>query len=94
MGEGLRRKVAFVLLAAGLLAGCTAVRPMGSEGDPGFWLGLWHGIIAPITFVISLLSDSVRMYAFPNVGRWYDFGFLFGISVWGGGGGAAASRRR
>jgi len=66
---------------------------MGASGDPGFWLGLWHGLIAPITFVISLFTDHVRMYAFPNLGRWYDFGFLLGISAWGGGGGAAASRR-
>jgi hypothetical protein len=27
------------------------------------------------------------MYAFPNTGSWYDFGFLIGLSVvWGGGG--------
>jgi len=31
----------------------------------------------------------VRIY----VGRWYDFGFLIGLSLWGGGG-AAARRRR
>ena len=49
---------------------------MGAEGDPGFWHGVLHGVIAPISFVVSLFSDSVRMYAFPNVGRWYDFGFL------------------
>jgi len=30
----------------------------------------------------------VRIY----VGRWYDFGFLIGLSVWRGG--AAARRRR
>ncbi|MEI9903550.1 MAG: hypothetical protein WDN06_05880 [Asticcacaulis sp.] len=28
------------------------------------------------------------MYQFPNIGRWYDFGFLLGLSAWGGGGGA------
>lgn len=38
----------------------------------------------------SLFNDEVRMYAFPNDGRWYDFGFLLGISCWGGG--VAASR--
>jgi len=71
-----------------ILAGC-ATRPMGQAGDPGFWHGFVHGLIAPISFVVSLFSDSVRMYAFPNVGRWYDFGFLLGVGVWGGG---AASR--
>ena len=86
------RKMAALALVLILVAGCTAVRPMGSAGDPGFWLGLWHGLIAPVTFVISLFNDHVRMYAFPNVGRWYDFGFLLGLSCWGGGGGAAARR--
>jgi hypothetical protein len=79
-----------VLLVAMLaLSGC-ATRPMGHAGDPGFWHGLLHGLIAPISFVVSLFTDRVRMYAFPNIGRWYDFGFLLGISVWGGG---AAARR-
>jgi hypothetical protein len=58
---------------------------MGQAGDPGFWLGLLHGLIAPFAFLVSLFSDHVRMYAFPNVGRWYDFGFLLGMGAWGGG---------
>lgn len=72
-----------------LISGC-ATRPMGVEGDPGFWMGLLHGFIAPFSFAVSLLSDDVRMYAFPNIGRWYDFGFLLGAGIWGGG---AASAR-
>ena len=87
-----RRSVALALVLL-VVAGCAATRPMGASGDPGFWLGLWHGLIAPFTLLFSLFSDHVRMYAYPNVGRWYDFGFLLGISAWGGGGGAAASRR-
>lgn len=79
----------FVIL---LIASCTGHRPSGSAGDPGFWLGLWHGIIAPISFFISLFSD-VRMYQWPNIGRWYDFGFLLGISIWGGGGATAARKK-
>jgi len=34
----------------------------------------------------------VRMYAFPNVGRWYDFGFLIGLSFWGSGGSHVVTR--
>ena len=71
-----------------LLAGC-ATRPMGHHTDPALVRGLIDGALAPITFVISLFSDTVRMYAYPNIGRWYDIGFLVGLaSVWGGGGGA------
>lgn len=58
---------------------------------PGFFGGLWHGLVAPIALVAGIFSD-VRVYNFPNTGGWYDFGFLLGISVWGGGGGAAARR--
>jgi hypothetical protein len=46
----------------------------------GFGYGLWHGIIAPIAFFISLFDDSTAMYAIYNDGGWYDFGFLLGLS--------------
>lgn len=72
-----------VLLLA--LSAC-AERPMGHAGDPAFLRGLIDGLLAPITFVLSWFSTTIRMYAFPNIGRWYDFGFLIGISAWGSGG--------
>ena len=78
-------------VAALLLVGSCASQPAGQPGEPALLMGLWHGAIAPISFVISLFDDGVRMYAFPNAGRWYDFGFLAGLLIiWGGG--AAASR--
>ena len=87
--------VAGVLLTL-LLASCTASQPApgGGPGLPGFWLGLWQGIIAPITFVVSLFVDGVRIYAYPNVGRWYDFGFMLGIGGFTGGIFAGSRRRR
>lgn len=60
---------------------------------PGFFHGLWHGFLAPATFIISLFTDAVRVYAVPNVGRWYDFGFLLGIGGFSSGI-FASSRRR
>jgi hypothetical protein len=56
----------------------------------GFLAGIWHGLIFPITFVISLFSSKVRMYETNNKGSWYDFGFLIGVSAWFGSGGASA----
>ncbi len=73
------------------LAGC-AERPMGHAGDPAFVRGLIDGLVAPISFVLSLFSDTIRMYQFPNIGRWYDFGFLIGLSAWGGGGSHVVTR--
>jgi hypothetical protein len=69
--------------------------PNDEEGRvAGFWLGLWHGIIAPVTFVISLFSDKVHVYEVHNNGNWYTFGFLLGLAIVLGGGGGAAARKR
>lgn len=79
------------------LSGCVAgpnqfIDTPDAEGViAGFWLGLWHGVIAPVTFIASLFLDGVRMYEVHNTGGWYDFGFVLGAGILGGGG-AAASR--
>lgn len=90
--------VVLVLLLAACAPGANDVAgsadPSGA-GPYGFWWGLWHGVIAPVTFVISLFSESVGVYEIHNTGGWYDFGFLFGLSLaFGGPGGAAARGRR
>jgi hypothetical protein len=54
----------------------------------GFWVGLWHGIIAPVTFIVSLFVDGVSIYETNNNGRWYEFGFMLGICAFTGGTGA------
>jgi hypothetical protein len=46
---------------------------------PGFLLGVWHGFIFPVAWVLSLFVKSVAVYAVPNQGGWYDFGFFVGI---------------
>ncbi len=52
-------------------------------------MGLIHGWLVPFSFVGSLFSDNIAIYAVPNNGGWYDFGFVLGVSSLGG---AAASR--
>jgi hypothetical protein len=59
----------------------------------GFWAGLWHGLISPITFLVSLFSPNVRIYETNNRGRWYDFGFIIGVSGAFGGGGTTVVYR-
>lgn len=89
--RAMRRLRPFAILAAFVLVfgSCTASQPgvfvPTLDPIPGFWKGFWHGFIAPITFVVSLFSDDVRIYAFPNGGRWYDFGFMLGIHGFSGG---------
>lgn len=60
----------------------------------GFWLGLWHGLIVVITFVVSLFSDNVNVYEVHNNGGWYNFGYVLGLMCALGGGGKSANRRR
>lgn len=83
-----------LLLLVVVVAGCTAgPNPqVGAGPEPaGFWLGLWHGVIAPVTFVVSLFSDGVSLYEVHNSGNWYDLGFVLGFGVLLGGG-ASGSR--
>jgi hypothetical protein len=54
----------------------------------GFWQGLWHGFISPVTLVMSLFNKNVGFYEANNNGAWYNFGFLLGtMMIFGGGGG-------
>ncbi len=56
----------------------------------GFFGGLWHGFIAPFSFLASLFMDDVALYAVNNNGGWYDFGFVLGAGILFGGGGKAS----
>ena len=85
-----------LFVVAGCAAGPSTLKNIPSEEGEvaGFWPGLWHGIIAPITFSVSLFSKMVRMNEVHNNGGWYGFGFPLGVGVsLGGSSGGAASRR-
>lgn len=87
------RLMCFLLLSFLAIASC-ARQPAPSEaGDvPGFLMGLLHGFLILFSFVGSLFSD-IRIYAYPNGGGWYDFGFLLGAMAFLGGGAASSSSR-
>ena len=69
-----------------LLAACAkqslpgAVEP---AAEAGFLPGLWHGFIFPFAWFLSLIMPDVAIYAVPNNGGWYDFGYFLGICVFG-----------
>jgi hypothetical protein len=94
------RLVALLVIALFIATACaagpnSAVDVPSTEGEvAGFWLGLWHGIIVPVTFIVSLFSDTVSVYEVHNTGGWYDLGFLLGASVFLGGSGAGARSGR
>ncbi|MBA7479081.1 hypothetical protein ES707_14512 [subsurface metagenome] len=91
--------VFIAILAMLLLAGCAAgTNPAVDIPDvdgksAGFWSGLWHGLISPVTFFISLFSDNVNIYEVYNSGNWYDFGFMFGVCIIFGGGARGTKRK-
>ena len=74
--------VAVIALA---LAACAATQQPDAVAPtaPGFLLGLWHGFIFPVAWVVSLFAPKVAVYAVPNNGGWYDFGYFLGIVVFG-----------
>jgi len=88
--------VLVLIMAAGCAPGSNEmINSANARGVvAGFWQGLWNGIIAPVTFVISLFNPNVQMYEVHNNGNWYNFGFLLGvIIIFGSGAGGASARR-
>jgi hypothetical protein len=87
-------KVLFtIFLITIILTGC-ATQSAGNVIDPpGFFHGLLHGFIIFFSFILSFFTEY-EIYAFPNSGGWYDFGFLLGVMSFFGGGGSQAGRRR
>lgn len=86
---------ASLVLVLFLFSGCAesiAIEDCVTSDPHGFLGGLWHGIIAPFSFVCSIFLEDVAMYAVNNSGGWYDFGFVIGAGILFGGGGKASSK--
>ena len=47
----------------------------------GILLGIWHGVISPVTLVISFFNKGVQMYEVHNNGNQYNLGFLIGVAL-------------
>lgn len=87
--------VSGVLLLAGCAAGPNPAASAAGPGAAGFWQGLWHGLISPVTFIVSLFNDKVSVYEVVNTGHWYDAGFMAGVcAVFSGAGRGGASTDR
>jgi hypothetical protein len=87
-------------LALALAVGCAAGPNMSEKMADydgkvaGFWRGLWHGIISPVAFIISLFAESVHFYEVHNNGNWYNLGYLLGLIILFGGGGCGKKCRK
>lgn len=58
----------------------------------GFFLGIWHGWIAPVSLIVRLFNSEVRIYEVHNSGWWYEFGFY--IAIISGFGGLSLVRKK
>lgn len=63
-----------------------------TEKPAGFFWGIWHGWIAPISLIWSIFNSDIRVYEPQNTGWWYDFGFY--IAIISGFGGISLTRRK
>jgi hypothetical protein len=80
--------ISVILCGLLILSSCADVEPYKeclTGHQYGFWGGLWHGFIAPISFIGSLFSDDIAVWAVNNTGGWYTFGFILGIGGLTGG---------
>lgn len=89
-----------VLAAALVLAGCAPGRndlektPSAAGKTAGFFMGLWHGFISPVTFIVSVFSKNTRFYEVHNSGTWYNFGFVLGAGLFLSGGILGRKKKR
>ena len=84
-------RVFLMLCLMGVALAACATQPVPVAADPpGFWMGLVHGFTCWFALIGELFT-SYRVYAFPNTGGFYDFGFVLGASAALGGTGASAA---
>jgi hypothetical protein len=89
----MKRILPLIVMALALSACVATEAPSAiSPEAPNFLLGVWHGFIFPVSFILSLFTDDIAVYAVPNNGHWYDFGYFVGICFLGVG--ARSSKRR
>ncbi len=82
-----------LLIVMSPVVGCIPGDGKHTEANPaGFFWGVWHGWIAPVSLVWSVFDSDIRLYANNNTGWWYDFGFY--IAVISGFGSLSLSRRK
>lgn len=90
------KKINHLLLVFLLVITISSCMP-GSEAikertPAGFFWGVWHGWIAPVTLVVGIFNPDINIYETENTGWWYDFGFY--IAIISGFGGISLSRKK
>jgi len=85
--------VAMLLALMVLLSGCVPGDGTYTvQNQAGFFWGIWHGWVAPISLVIGLFNHDIRIYEINNSGWWYDLGYY--LAVISGFGGISLFRKK
>lgn len=85
--------IALTIVLIFLLTGCVPGDGSYTADKPaGFFWGIWHGWVAPISLIISIFVKNISIYELNNTGWWYDLGFY--MAIISGFGGLALVRRR
>lgn len=75
------------------LTACVPGDGKNTESEPaGFFWGVWHGWIAPISLIIGIFKDNITIYEINNTGWWYDLGFY--MAIISGFGGLSLARKK
>jgi hypothetical protein len=83
MTSGRARALIVIAFVAALGACARQIPAAVAAGAPGLLRGLWDGFIFPWAWLVSLFVPEVSIYAVPNNGGWYDFGYFLGVVVFG-----------
>jgi hypothetical protein len=85
--------ILMIILVLILFTGCIPGDGRATAEDPaGFFWGIWHGWIAPVSLILSIFRDPYRLYEPMNTGFGYDLGFY--IAVVGGFGSLSIFRKK
>ena len=87
------KKIILLMLILIILAGCIPGDGKHTAKKPaGFFWGIWHGWIAPISLIWGLFNHSIRLYEVHNSGWLYDLGFY--LAIIGGFGSLSLTRKK
>jgi len=72
--------LSLLVLLALILVNCFPGGAKPATPHPaGFFSGVWHGWIAPLSLIIGFFNHNIRIYEVHNTGWWYDFGYYIAV---------------
>jgi len=86
-------KIVIIILLVSFLMACFPGEGNRTVDKPaGFFLGIWHGWVAPFSLIFGIFNGNIRIYEVNNTGWWYDLGFY--MAIISGFGGISLSRKK